>query len=211
MALVNNLPERIVAARVLAGMNQAQLAQVIRRQSPEVKLGKDTISNIERGKRAYVQRHELKAIAEACDLPMAFFDEDFWVLDDLANAMDTLPGELLSQYTPQELLISAFAALVQKHRAGDTDLSASSLDYRLGVLERVVSARLTGSASALVDAFAGPETGETQAAVNLSRGVKQAAADQVEPAGRESEAAGDTRDEADATPEESPAPREAKQ
>lgn len=222
MALVENLPQRIAAARELAGMNQAQLAAKLKEQAPDMKLGKDTISNIERGKRDYVRREELRAIARACDLPMAFFDDDLWLLEDLGDALNGLPEELLSKYTPQELVTFAFAALVEKHRAGE-DLAAATLDYRLGVLERALREhRMVADqavddverrvrelvAEALQDARA--SLGATQEAVNVSRRVKRAAAGQVEPASEESAAAADTRDEAGATPEESPTPREAK-
>lgn len=67
---------RIRAARVLAGLERVEdLATKI--DTPG--LGRDTLYNIEAGKRA-VRAHELRLIAEACGLPYEFFTTDFAAL-----------------------------------------------------------------------------------------------------------------------------------
>lgn len=69
------IARRVRAARAYAGLSVADLAE-------RVGLGLQTIKRIESGKRN-ARPFEVWAIAEACELPRAFFDLDF---QDLCQA-----------------------------------------------------------------------------------------------------------------------------
>ncbi len=86
-----DLSRRLHAARVLAGLSQADLATKLREQG--LRLGRDTLGQIERGVRERVSPHELRAIAEACELPPEFLlDADYFKprRDDVDSRLERL-------------------------------------------------------------------------------------------------------------------------
>ena len=76
---------RVRAARAYAGLSVAELAD-------RLGMGVQTIKRVESARRA-ARRFELAAIAEACELPRAFFEVDF---DDLCGEA-TAQRELLTR------------------------------------------------------------------------------------------------------------------
>lgn len=73
------LIRRLKAAQALAGFESVD--DIAARIGIEG-LGRDTLRNMWRGKRA-VRRHELREIAEACGVPLEFFtDDDPFVMHD---------------------------------------------------------------------------------------------------------------------------------
>jgi transcriptional regulator with XRE-family HTH domain len=119
------LRRRLRAARIIAGYDRMEdLAATLNVAG----LGTDTLYEIERGKRG-IQRHELKLIAEACELPYEFFTADLRLLADNARErrasdirmqrIDENVRELVERW--REEAMPAFTAYLDRLAAGPPD------------------------------------------------------------------------------------------
>lgn len=88
---MSGIPRRIRASRIYAGLSREELGEAIERSG-------DVIREIELGRRN-VGRHEMPAIAKACDVPLWFIQHGF---DGGATRFVIIRKELRDQLEPGE-------------------------------------------------------------------------------------------------------------
>lgn len=110
-ALKERLRIRLVAARVLAGFEQEDLAAELRRRGHTRGYSVDNIGLMERGKRP-IQPQEVPVFAAACGVSPAFFSVDFSTLEDQLPVDPTL-SERLDEVSAQQTEDSARLAQLE--------------------------------------------------------------------------------------------------
>jgi transcriptional regulator with XRE-family HTH domain len=91
--LKERLRRRLVAARVLAGLGQVELAERIKAMGYARGYSARTIGDMERGETS-IQPQSIPVLAEACDVTPAFFSIDFRTLEEPDEGDDDLQARL---------------------------------------------------------------------------------------------------------------------
>jgi transcriptional regulator with XRE-family HTH domain len=204
-------PRLMQAARALAGLTIDQLAE---KMSDEDGLSARSLRDIENGTRSHLAPSKRRAILEACDLPPALLEADLWWLQDLADAVDRLSDDHIREQSMHELITDAFkvyggmmvpAPPMSPGTTGDDQGRGAKTRAALAAGETtwaLVEERVREVVQEAV--------GEQMAVTAATRRTKQLLSDPEAESETESAAAGSTRDEADATSEDAPAPGEAR-